>query len=76
GIDHSTVCTVLLLASAHLALRSVFLQKILGLSPIHQLTFVLEKQYSGVQLKLVFWVYYNAQASLQHMGEFIKANVA
>ncbi|KAG3239689.1 hypothetical protein PI124_g15380 [Phytophthora idaei] len=48
--------------------------RILGLSPIHQLAFVLEKQYSGVQLKLVFWVYYNAQASLQHTGEFIKAN--
>ncbi|KAG2832071.1 hypothetical protein PC129_g14780 [Phytophthora cactorum] len=50
--------------------------RILGLSPIHQLAFVLEKQYSGVQLKLVFWVYYNAQASLQHTAEFIKANAA
>ncbi|EGZ07227.1 hypothetical protein PHYSODRAFT_340354 [Phytophthora sojae] len=44
------------------------LQFTLGLSPIHQLAFVLEKQYSGVQLKLVFWVYYNVQASLQYSG--------
>ncbi|KAE9288673.1 hypothetical protein PF001_g20407 [Phytophthora fragariae] len=44
------------------------LQCSLGLSPIHQLAFVLEKQKSGVQLKLIFWVYYNVQASLQHSG--------
>ncbi|KAE9330317.1 hypothetical protein PR003_g15330 [Phytophthora rubi] len=44
------------------------LQCSLGLSPIHQLAFVLEKQNSGVQVKLIFWVYYNVQASLQHSG--------
>lgn len=44
------------------------LQRVLSLSPIHQLAYVLEKRYSGVQLKLVFWVYYNVQASLQHSG--------
>ncbi|KAF1775508.1 hypothetical protein GQ600_27253 [Phytophthora cactorum] len=42
------------------------LKRKLGLSPMHQLAFVLEKQYSGVQTRLVFWVIYNAQASLQH----------
>ncbi|KAL3669461.1 hypothetical protein V7S43_005854 [Phytophthora oleae] len=36
---------------------------ILGLSPVHQLAFVLEKQFDGIQIKLVFWVYHNAQAA-------------
>ncbi|KAE9034636.1 hypothetical protein PR003_g1225 [Phytophthora rubi] len=40
----------------------------LGLSPIRQLAFVLEKQFAGAQIKLVFWVFYNVQASLQHYG--------
>ncbi|KAG6942995.1 hypothetical protein JG687_00018727 [Phytophthora cactorum] len=44
------------------------LQRKLGLSQMNQLAFVLEKQYSGVQTRLVFWVIYNAQASLQHYG--------
>ncbi|KAG6623057.1 uncharacterized protein IUM83_12251 [Phytophthora cinnamomi] len=44
------------------------LKKQLGFSPIHHLAFVLDKQFVGIQVKLLFWVYYNAQASLQHSG--------
>ncbi|KAE9077023.1 hypothetical protein PF010_g23672 [Phytophthora fragariae] len=51
-----------------LLLLFVALQQMLGLSPVHQLAFVLEKQFDGVQIKLVFWVFYNVQASLQHNG--------
>ncbi|KAK1930371.1 hypothetical protein P3T76_014042 [Phytophthora citrophthora] len=54
---------------ASLLLLFAALHQILGLSPVHQLAFVLEKQFDGVQIKLVFWVYYNVQASLQHNGK-------
>lgn len=43
----------------------------LGLSPLRQLAFVLEKQFAGAQIKLVFWVFYNVQASLQHYGKYV-----
>ncbi|OWZ19885.1 ABCG transporter [Phytophthora megakarya] len=38
----------------------------LRLSGLNQLAFVLEKQGEQVQTKLVFWVFYNVQATLQH----------
>ncbi|KAI9982875.1 hypothetical protein PInf_006675 [Phytophthora infestans] len=57
-----------LLQLVSLLLLAFILQRKLGLSPMHQLAFVLEKQYSGVQTRLVFWVFYNVQASLQHYG--------
>lgn len=44
------------------------LRYFVGLAPIHQLAYVLERQFRGVQLKFVFWVYYNVHASLQHSG--------
>jgi hypothetical protein len=37
-------------------------------SGIKHLAFVLERQVSDVQTKLIFWVFYNAQASLAHFG--------
>ncbi|KAE9168330.1 hypothetical protein PF004_g28534, partial [Phytophthora fragariae] len=40
----------------------------LRLSGLRQLAFVLEKQGEQVQTKLVFWVFYNVQATLQHYG--------
>ncbi|KAE9016968.1 hypothetical protein PR003_g15332 [Phytophthora rubi] len=46
------------------SLQLVSLKKQLGFSPIHHLAFVLDKQFVGIQVKLLFWVYYNAQASL------------
>ncbi|EGZ07296.1 hypothetical protein PHYSODRAFT_352876 [Phytophthora sojae] len=51
-----------------LLLLFFILQRKLGLPPIHQLAFVLEKQYVGVQVRFIFWVFYHAQASLQHLG--------
>eukprot|EP00644_Phytophthora_capsici_P017482 jgi/Phyca11/127286/e_gw1.67.38.1 len=53
---------------ASLLLLFLALKKKLGLSPIHHLAFVLDKQFIAIQVKLCFWVYYNAQASLQHSG--------
>ncbi|KAG6944635.1 hypothetical protein JG688_00016983, partial [Phytophthora aleatoria] len=49
-----------------LILLCFVLQYKLRLSAIHQLAFVLEKQWFSVQTKAVFWVYYNVQCSLQH----------
>ncbi|RLN87732.1 hypothetical protein BBJ28_00019039 [Nothophytophthora sp. Chile5] len=51
-----------------LALLCWVLQYKLRFSAIHQLAFVLERQWAGVQIKLAFWVFYNVQASLQHYG--------
>ncbi|KAL3669462.1 hypothetical protein V7S43_005855 [Phytophthora oleae] len=51
-----------------LLLLFLALKKKLGMSPIHHLAFVLDKQFIAIQVKLCFWVYYNAQASLQQSG--------
>ncbi|KAG2766088.1 hypothetical protein Pcac1_g22420 [Phytophthora cactorum] len=40
----------------------------LHISAVRQLAFVLEKQGEQVQTKLVFWVFYNVQATLQHFA--------
>ncbi|KAK1930419.1 hypothetical protein P3T76_014090 [Phytophthora citrophthora] len=58
-------CSLQLLSLLVLAFT---LQRKLGLSPIRQLSFVLEKQFAGAQIKLIFWVFYNVQASLKHSG--------
>lgn len=44
------------------------LTKKFGLSPIPHLVFVLDKQFVGIQVKLVVWVFYSVQGSLQHSG--------
>lgn len=41
----------------------------LQISGLRQLAFVLEKQGEQVQTKLIFWVFYNVQATLQHFGK-------
>lgn len=41
-----------------------------SVSGARHLAFVLERQWDGVQVTLVFWVFYNAQASLEHFGGF------
>ncbi|KAE9219397.1 hypothetical protein PF001_g20553 [Phytophthora fragariae] len=51
-----------------LVLLCAVLQYRLRFSAIHQLAFVLDKQWPGVQTKICFWVFYNVQASLQHLG--------
>ncbi|KAK1932323.1 hypothetical protein P3T76_012317 [Phytophthora citrophthora] len=40
----------------------------LRISGLRQLVFVLEKQGEQVQTKLVLWVFYNVQATLQHFA--------
>jgi hypothetical protein len=42
----------------------------LHISALRQLAFVLEKQGEQVQTKLILWVFYNVQATLQHFGAF------
>jgi hypothetical protein len=46
----------------------VALKRMLGHSPIQQIAFVLEKQLDWVQMCLIFWLFYNVQGSLQHLG--------
>jgi hypothetical protein len=53
-----------------LLVLTLMLQRKLGLPPIRQLAFVLDKHAAGAQIKLVFWVFYNVQASLQHSGSY------
>lgn len=47
---------------------SVVLQRKLRLATIYQLAFVLEKNWVGVQNRLVFWVVYIVEGSLVHYG--------
>ncbi|POM68604.1 Hypothetical protein PHPALM_15221 [Phytophthora palmivora] len=45
-----------------------FVSAKIGLSLTRQLAFVLEKQFDWIQTSLVFWVLYNSQSSLVHVG--------
>lgn len=49
-------------------LLSWFLGRKLKISSIHQLAFVLERQWSMVQSKLILWVVLTVQSSLEHFG--------
>lgn len=57
-----------LLQLASLLLLMYKLKFTLGLAPLHQLGFVLEKQMQGVQVHLMFWIMYNVQGTLEHYG--------
>lgn len=67
----STLLSIFLYASLELCslltLHCVLVYR-LKLPGLVQLAFVLHSQWVGVQSKLVFWVVYNAQATLQHTG--------
>lgn len=67
----STLTNVLLYASMELlsllTLHAVLRRKF-RLPGLAQLAFVLEQQWGGVQMKLIFFVLYNAQPPLQHYG--------
>jgi len=52
-----------------LAILFLVLWRRLRVSGLRQLAFVLEKQGEQVQTKLIFWVFYNVQATLQHFGK-------
>lgn len=45
----------------------------LGYSAAKQLSFLLEKQWDGVQVKLIVWVLITSQSSLEHYGKVHKA---
>ncbi|GAB9471417.1 hypothetical protein Gpo141_00008630 [Globisporangium polare] len=47
---------------------SWLLNRALQISSVHQLAFVLESQWQMAQAKLVFWVMFTVQSSLQHFG--------
>lgn len=59
-----------LLELLSLAVLCIVLSFKLKFSAPAQLAFVLEKQWRGVQTKLVFWVLYSSQTLLEHFGEF------
>ncbi|EGZ06987.1 hypothetical protein PHYSODRAFT_530048 [Phytophthora sojae] len=46
----------------------ILLRRILGLSPVRLLAFVFEKQGDFVQIHLTYWLCYNAQCALKHIG--------
>ncbi|KAE8965818.1 hypothetical protein PR002_g28566 [Phytophthora rubi] len=48
----------------------VMLKRMIGHSPIQQIAFVLQHQVDWVQMCLVFWLFYNVQGSLRHLGWF------
>lgn len=56
---------------ASLLLLIFMLKRMLGARPITQLVFVLDKQFHRVQTSLIFWVFYNVQASLRHNGKLV-----
>ncbi|KAE8992035.1 hypothetical protein PF011_g17700 [Phytophthora fragariae] len=49
----------------------MLLQCILGLSPARLLAFVLENQVDFVQIHLTYWLCYNAQCTLKHIGNCV-----
>lgn len=49
-------------------LLSAVLGRKLQISPLHQLAFVLQTQWQLVQSKLVLWVVFSVQTSLDHFG--------
>ncbi|KAE9032217.1 hypothetical protein PR003_g11174 [Phytophthora rubi] len=75
GIDQiqlmQTLTNVLfycLLQLASFLLLVFMLRRMLGFSPIQQIAFILKKQVDYVQMCLIFWLYYNVQSSLRHLG--------
>eukprot|EP00644_Phytophthora_capsici_P011309 jgi/Phyca11/545657/estExt2_Genewise1Plus.C_PHYCAscaffold_180490 len=46
------------------------LKRVLGISPVRQLGFVLESQATMIQSKLMLWFVYVMQVPLEHVGKF------
>lgn len=51
------------------------LKRRMHLSTLHQLAFVLEKQWAGVQSRLVVWVMFLVQGSIEHYGRSFPARL-
>lgn len=66
-----TACHVMIYAALELlslVVLSFILQRKLRISTTHHLAFVLEKNWKGIQSRLIFWVVYTVQGSLVHFG--------
>lgn len=46
------------------------LKRRMHLSTLHQLAFVLEKQWAGVQSRILVWVMFLVQGSIEHYGRY------
>ncbi|KAG1696387.1 hypothetical protein DVH05_018518 [Phytophthora capsici] len=73
----STIGNVMLycfLQLVSLVVLFVVLWQKLRVSALFQLSFVLERQAEQIQTKLVFWVFYNVQAALEHFESPIESD--
>ncbi|GMF54149.1 unnamed protein product [Phytophthora fragariaefolia] len=75
GIDENDLIQTLnnvvfycMLQLVSLVLLSFMLRRMLGLSPIQVIAFVLEKQVDYVQMCLIFWLFYNVQSAQKDLG--------
>ncbi|KAG2787664.1 hypothetical protein JG687_00008669 [Phytophthora cactorum] len=64
----SFVIAYSMLELTSLILAMLILKRVLGISPVHQLGFVLETQATMVQSKLMLWFVYVMQVPLEHVG--------
>lgn len=64
----ANVLLYLILELASFLLLSLVLWRKFAMSGVHQLAFVLERQWSMVQAKLLLWVTFIAQSPLEHNG--------
>jgi hypothetical protein len=64
----ATTALYSLLELGSFVLLGMVLQRVLGLTVIKQLAFVLESQWRMAQSKLVLWVVVAVQSRLQHFG--------
>lgn len=49
----------------------LLLKRAVGVSALHQLGFVLQTQWEMVQSKLLLWIFYSVQNSLEHFGKLV-----
>lgn len=54
----------------------IVLQRVLGISAMSMLGFVLESQWKMIQSKLLTWIFYLVQNSLEHFGESCVASLS
>ncbi|KAG6952721.1 hypothetical protein JG688_00013158 [Phytophthora aleatoria] len=70
----SFVIAYSMLELTSLILAMLILKRVLGISPVHQLGFILETQATMVQSKLMLWFVYVMQVPLEHVGEQEQSN--
>jgi hypothetical protein len=72
-VDHVLLYTTLELLSY--VSTNIALRRMLRISPMRQLAFVLTRQGIHVQAALILWVTFSTQTSLQHYGELSQHRV-